>query len=75
MSVDQVKTFFNKATIMSQHELNYEYNILSCYVRGILIDSKGEHAWEIRAGGTGRINYHNDNEVLLGCEECADGFQ
>ncbi len=71
----QVRAFFGGAQIITPRELHDEYDWLSCYVKGIVRDAHGGFEWEIRAGGTARLNWCDGRTVLLGCKDCEDGFR
>ena len=75
LSINQVAEYFKKSKIVDSHNFYHRFDYLSCYVRGVLIDSHGKHKWEIRAGGTCKLIDNQGNVLLLGCDECEDGFK
>jgi hypothetical protein len=68
LTPEQVTAFFARATRvgpMEAHDLLY----LPCFVRGRGSLNGQEVTWEVRAGGTGRIEGE-----LYGCRTCDDLF-
>ena len=66
----QARTFFTRATTITPMEQHDRYELLPCWVRGTARDSRGEWHWEVRAGGTARLEAPGGEITLLGCDAC-----
>jgi len=65
----EVREYFKKAYVISDHVRQYGFQTLPCYVKGEM-DLNGETAlWEIEASAVGKIQFKNGKVVTVGCKE------
>jgi hypothetical protein len=55
-------------------ELHDRYELLPCWVRGTAHDASGEWRWEVRAGGTARLEAPGGDVTTLACDRCDELF-
>ncbi len=66
---DQVRRFFINAEQVTAREIHDEFDYISCYAKGLLQTGTGEYAFEVRAGGLGRLLSPDGTVLLFGCRE------
>lgn len=66
----QARTFFARAAPIAPMELHDRYELLPCWVRGTARNAAGEWHWEVRAGGTARLEAPDGEVMLLACDRC-----
>jgi hypothetical protein len=66
----QVRTFLSRAVVVDAMTLHDRYDRLPCWVRGSAHDARGLWHWEIRAGGTVRLESPTGDVTLLACDAC-----
>lgn len=65
LSSAQAATFLRSAKIITPQELHYRYIQAPCYVRGTGLVGAKRVKWEVRAAGTGWVEYASGERVLL----------
>lgn len=70
LTPSQVRTFLARAVAIDAMTLHDRYDLLPCWVRGTARDGHGLWRWEIRAGGTARLESPAGDVTLLGCDAC-----
>jgi hypothetical protein len=70
----QARTFFARAAAVTPMILHDRYELLPCWVRGTARDAAGEWRWEVRAGGTARLEAPSGEVTLLACDRCDELF-
>jgi hypothetical protein len=70
----QVKFFFRKANRITTYQLAHDYDWLSCYVTGTVLDKTGKYTWEMRPIGIGRLVTPSGEIIWLGCKTCDEIF-
>ena len=70
LTPSQARTFLARATQVDAMTLHDRYDLLPCWVRGTARDTHGRWHWEIRAGGTARLESPSGDVTLLGCDAC-----
>jgi len=70
LTVAQARTFFAKSAAVDAMTLHDRYDLLPCWVRGTARDARGLWRWEIRAGGTARLESPAGDVTLLACDAC-----
>ena len=71
LSAMQVRSFFARARRITAEQL-HDHDWLPCYVRGTTVSAKRTGSWEIRAGGTARIEWKDGVAEIFVCTECDD---
>ena len=66
----QARTFLARAVVVDAMTLHDRYDRLPCWVRGNAHDARGLWHWEIRAGGTARLESPTGDVTLLACDAC-----
>jgi len=66
----QARTFFARAAPVTAMALHDRYELLPCWVRGTARNAAGEWHWEVRAGGTARLEAPDGEVMLLACDHC-----
>jgi len=70
LTPSQARTFLARAVAVDAMTLHDRYDLLPCWVRGTARDARGSWRWEIRAGGTARLESPTGDVVLLACDGC-----
>jgi hypothetical protein len=66
----QARYFLARAVVVSDGQMRDGWNVLPCWVRGTARSSAGVWRWEIRAGGTARLETPTGATELRACKEC-----
>ncbi len=74
MTPAQARAFFARSAAVTSMELHDRYELLPCWVRGTARDAAGEWRWEVRAGGTARLEAPSGDVTLLACDRCDELF-
>ena len=74
MTPAQARSFFGRASVVTAMALHDRYERLPCWVRGTARDAAGEWRWEVRAGGTARLEAPSGDVTLLACDRCDELF-
>ena len=65
--------FLEKTKELTSSQYHNEYEHLSCYVKGTARYKEASCQFTIWAGSTAELICDNDQEYLLGCNECEFG--
>ena len=66
----QARMFLARAVAVDAMTLHDRYDRLPCWVRGTAHDARGLWHWEIRAGGTARLESPAGDVTLRACDAC-----
>lgn len=69
LTKDEAQYFFSNATQVSARDIHNTYSFLPCFVKGVGYLKNNKCEWEIRAGGTSRIECE-DRSIFMACEDC-----
>jgi hypothetical protein len=68
----QAQAFLGRSAVVTPMTSHDEFDILPCWVKGTAKSSAGLWHWEVRAGGTGKLESPDGDVELLGCKTCDD---
>jgi hypothetical protein len=68
----QASAFLKRSATITPSQVHDDYDTLPCWVRGTAHSANGLWNWEIRAGGTARIESPAGDVELRGCKTCSD---
>lgn len=63
----EVREYFKKASVISEHVRQYGFQNLPCYVGGEMILNGEVAAWEIEASAAGKIRFNSGKVMNFGC--------
>jgi hypothetical protein len=70
LTAAQARYFLARALVVSDGQQRDGWDALPCWVRGTARSSTGVWRWEIRAGGTARLETPGGATELRACKDC-----
>ena len=70
LTTQQARYFLARAVVVSAGQQRDGWDVLPCWVRGTARSAAGVWRWEIRAGGTARLETPTGATELRACNDC-----
>ena len=75
LTAAQVRSFFDRAIVMTAGEIHDSFDWLPCWVDGEIVEGGTIRTWRIRPTGIAEVRGPDGVVVLYGCKNCEDIFR
>jgi hypothetical protein len=72
LTAHQAQAFLDRSAVVTPMVSHDTFDVLPCWVKGTAKSPAGLWHWEVRAGGTGRLESPKGDVELIGCKTCDD---